>query len=378
MKPRTRHVVIGLIVSLALLPAVPRLRGEESGKFRAGDASWKTDFSRHSVPLEEIISGGPPRDGIPSIDHPRFVSTQEAGAWLAPVEPVIGLKVGAEARAYPLQILIWHEIVNDAVAGVPVAVTFCPLCNAAYVFDRRLEGQILEFGTTGRLRHSDLIMYDRQTETWWQQMTGEAIVGKLTGKRLTFLPAGVISFADFRAAHPDGKVLSRNTGFRRSYGQNPYVGYDRIDQPPFLFQGRIDRRLPPMERVVTVSIGNTHKAYPYSILSQQIVISEEVAGKSIVIFYQSGTASALDGPSIADSRQVGSTGVFQRHLDGRLLSFFVEGDSIKDHETSSTWNILGRAVAGPLKGKALKPVVHGDTFAFAWFAFRPETTIYKP
>jgi hypothetical protein len=154
---------------------------------------WKTDFSKHSVPLSEIIPGGPPRDGIPPIDRPVFETVAQADAWLKPQEPLIHFAVGNDVRAYPLQILIWHEIVNDEVGGIPVMVTFCPLCNTAIAFDRRVAGRVLDFGTTGNLRHSDLIMWDRQTESWWQQMTGEAIVGELTGMRLTLLPATIVS-----------------------------------------------------------------------------------------------------------------------------------------------------------------------------------------
>ena len=197
---------------------------------------WETDFSRHTVSYDEITSGGPPRDGIPPIDSPSFVSPDSAEEWLADKEPVIALEVNGDSRAYPLQILTWHEIVNDEVGGVPVTVTFCPLCNSALVFDRRLDGVVYDFGTSGNLRHSDLIMWDRQTESWWQQLTGEGIVGELAGRMLTFLPAPLVSFEDFRAASPDGKVLSRDTGHSQPYGSNPYAGYDRTDNPRSCFR----------------------------------------------------------------------------------------------------------------------------------------------
>lgn len=232
-------------------PASERISFSKSG--------WKTNFSRHSIPLSEIIPGGPPRDGIPPIDKPHFVSLTEGDSFLKDTEPVIVFEHRGDARAYPLQILIWHEIVNDTVGGLPVAITFCPLCNTAIAFDRRLEGQVLDFGTTGNLRHSDLVMWDRQTESWWQQITGEAIVGELTSKRLTLLPAAIVSWRDFRATYPQGQVLSRRTGYDRPYGTNPYVGYDDINDSPFLFKGRPDRRLPPMERVVTVEINGGNK-----------------------------------------------------------------------------------------------------------------------
>ena len=180
---------------------------------RFSTRGWETDFSRHSVPYSEIISGGPPPDGIPPIDDPKFVSPEDADRWLTGQEPVIALEIDGDARAYPLQIMIWHEIVNDVVGDVPVTVTFCPLCNSAIVFDRRLDGVTYDFGTSGNLRNSDLIMWDRQTESWWQQLTGEAIVGELTGKVLTFLPAPIVSWEDFKAANTGSKVLSRSTGF---------------------------------------------------------------------------------------------------------------------------------------------------------------------
>jgi hypothetical protein len=129
-------------------------------------SGWHTDFSRHTVPLQEVDSGGPPRDGIPPIDHPKFETVTQGDGWLKPQEPVIALSLGGETRVYPLQILIWHEIVNDVVGGVPVLVSFCPLCNTAIAFDRRLDGRVLDFGTTGNLRRSDLAMWDRQTESW--------------------------------------------------------------------------------------------------------------------------------------------------------------------------------------------------------------------
>lgn len=154
-----------------------------------------------------------------------------------------------DARAYPLRILIWHEIVNDVVGSELLAVTFCPLCNAAIAFRRRVGGRVLDFGTTGKLRYSDLVMYDRQTESWWQQMTGEAIVGRLTGTRLEPVPAQMASWRDFAQAHPRGRVLNQDTGYRRLYGRNPYVGYDDVRSSPFLYDGPRDGRLRPMERV---------------------------------------------------------------------------------------------------------------------------------
>jgi len=340
---------------------------------------FKTDFSRHTVLYAEILSGGPPKDGIPAIDSPQFVTVAEADSWLKDVEPVILVQVGADARAYPLQILMWHEIVNDTVGGVPLAVTFCPLCNTAIAFERTLDGRVLDFGTTGRLRFSNLIMYDRQTESWWQQAGGDAIAGELAGRQLAFYPAAIISWAEFREAQPDGKVLSRETGYTRDYGRNPYVGYDDVNRSPFLYQGPpTPGKLPPMARVVTVDLGSEAVAYPYDVLQTVRVVNDIVGGKPVVVFWSDGTASALDSGAVAGGRDVGSATVFSPELDGRRLTFRAAGGRIIDAETGSEWDILGRAVKGELAGRQLAPIVSVNHFWFSWAAFRPETRIYQP
>ncbi|MDP9374260.1 MAG: DUF3179 domain-containing protein [Chloroflexota bacterium] len=336
---------------------------------------WKTDFARHSVPLAEIRSGGPGRDGIPPLDAPKFVGVEEV-PWLKPREPVILFAVGDDARAYPLQILIWHEIVNDVVGGAPVAVTFCPLCNTAIAFDRRLDGRTLDFGTTGKLRRSDLVMWDRQTESWWQQITGEAIVGELTGRHLTMLPATIVAWEEFRARFPHGQVLSRETGHDRDYGRNPYAGYDEVDTPPFLLDERPDGRLPPKERVVTVSLGGEDVAYPFGRLAERRTIADTVGGQPLVVLFQPGTASALDQGDIASSRDVGAVGVYRPQAGGRALTFAWRDGAFTDEETGSRWTLLGEATAGSLTGQRLEPVVHGTHFWFAWAAFKPQTRIY--
>jgi hypothetical protein len=353
--------------------------GPEDEPPEGAEAEFATDFSRHSVPYSEILSGGPPKDGIPAIDDPRFVTVEDADSWLEPQEPVILFLVGDDARAYPIQIVMWHEIVNDMVGGVPVVVTFCPLCNTAIAFERTVDSKELTFGTTGRLRFSNLIMYDRQTESWWQQATGEAIAGEFTGTRLRSLPAPIVSWRAFRSAHPQGEVLSRKTGFSRNYGQNPYAGYDDIDSSPFLYDGPdTPGDLPPMARVIAVDAEEGPVAYPYEVLRDSPAINDVVDGEPIVVLWQRGTASALDESSIDAGRDVGSAGVFSRRLDGETLTFRSEGDAILDRETGSEWSVLGEAVAGELEGRRLVPIVSIDHFWFSWAAFRPDTRVYTP
>jgi len=374
----TALVVVGLLapgVSLA------QSGGAEARRL-AGGEDWRTDFSRHSVPLSEIVTGGPPRDGIPPIDHPRFESVGEADRWLDDRHPVVVVQAGGEARAYPLGILIWHEIVNDEVGGLPVTVTYCPLCNTALVFDRRLGGRVLDFGTSGRLRMSDLVMYDRQTESWWQQAVGEAIVGELTGARLEPVPANTHGWATARELYPDIRVLSRNTGFPEyeasgRYGQNPYAGYDSRRGPyPGFFSGRIPGDLPAMERVAALDIGDGW-AVGFAALARLGAVNATFGGSNFVVLWEEGSASAVDQRSISGGRDVGQSAVFDRRLGERVLTFERRDGRFRDKETGSNWNLAGVAVEGPLAGEQLTPIAHGNHFWFAWVAFRSDTELWE-
>jgi hypothetical protein len=336
---------------------------------------WRTDLSRKSIDLSELKLGGPPKNGIPAIDRPRFVDTDRAASWLGSKEPVLVVEHGDEARSYPLQILIWHELVNDQVGDLPILVSFCPLCNSALVFDRRLGAKVYDFGVSGMLRHSDMVMYDRQTDSLWQQITGDAIVGSLTGKKLTVVSSQIVSFETFSKSFPDGKVLSRETGHRRPYGQNPYVGYEfgnRLFMPV-----RFDRSasMKPLERIVTISQGSTTRAYPLSLLRRHRVVEDRVNERGYVILHEPGTVTPLDRGRIADSRDVGSVGVFSAEIEGRRLSFRRRKGKTVDEQTGSIWNVLGIATEGRLAGKRLTPVEHGVYFAFAWLVFHPETYV---
>jgi hypothetical protein len=368
--------------AIAAAPRAQPLAGTAAGVLLTPEpppfatSEWETDFTRRTVAWAEILSGGPPKDGIPAIDAPGFESVTAAATWLSERDPVIVFAAREDVRAYPLAILIWHEIVNDTVGGRPVAVTFCPLCNASIVFDRTFAGEVLDFGTTGRLRNSDLIMYDRQTETWWQQFTGEGIVGEHAGARLEFLPSQVISFADFATEFPAGKVLARPP-LGRSYGTNPYTSYDSTAQP-FLFTGTVDDRLRATERVAGVVLPGTIKAYPFAAAAAAGAINDQVRDTPLVVFHKPGTASALDAGAIAEGRDVGSVAVFDRRVGGRTLSFAATGDgAFIDAETGSRWNILGEAVAGELEGARLAQLLAFDHFWFAWAAFHPGTELYQ-
>ena len=354
-----------LLAALAVLGAAASQAGELT-----------TDLAKALVPLDEIRPGGPPPDGIPAIDRPAFVAPAAATSWLSPKEPVLALDVNGDARAYPLQILMWHEIVNDTVGGTPVVVTYCPLCNSGLVFERQVAGVLLDFGTSGKLYKSDLVMYDRQSHSLWAQLEGRALVGLRAGARLRPVPANTLAFEDWRAAHPAGRVLSRETGHRRSYGANPYEGYDEPGLGPFLFDGRLDPRRPPKERVVGVSVGEARRAYPWPVVAARGVVHDTLRGEKLVVFYRAGALSALDDAQIERSRAVGATAVFSRVVDGRSLTFTPVADGFRDAETGTTWNLLGHALSGPLASRRLLPIPHVDAFWFAWAAFNPTTSVY--
>lgn len=333
------------------------------------------------VDPEEIVSGGPPPDGIPPIDDPMFLPPDDVGS-LDAREPVIVLEIAGDARAYPARIMIWHEIVNDVVGGVPVAVTYCPLCNTGLVFERpTIDGELLDFGTSGKLYRSNLVMYDRQTGSLWPQALGQAVVGPLTGTELVQLAAQMVSWGDWRDAHPDGLVLTPPAGVDRPYGENPYEGYDEPGTPPSLFVGELDDRLDTKARVVGVRIGSRVVAYPYAELERLAsggwsVIADLVGGKELVVFWKAGTLSAVDAGVIADSRDVGATGVFSAEVEGRELTFRATPGGIVDEQTGSAWDIFGRAVAGPMQGTQLERVVSIESFWFDWAAFFPVSDIF--
>jgi hypothetical protein len=346
-------------------------------------APSKTEAEPASEPLvdpDDIIPGGPPPDGIPPIDHPKFVAPGDAN-FLADREPVLSVEIDGDAKAYPLQILTWHEIVNDEIAGVPVSVTYCPLCNTGIAFKRpTIDGKLLDFGTSGKLYNANLVMYDRQTETYWAQATGQAIFGELVGEQLAFVPARILSFSDWRAEHPDGLVLSRDTGHDRPYGENPYLGLDTSERP-LLFAGKLDERLPATSRVLGIARADDVVAFPYEAVAADAVggwavVTERVAGEPVAIFWKAGTASALDTQEISRGRDVGAIAAYRPEADGRRLTFEVRQGGITDRETGSVWSILGRAVSGPLEGERLVPELAIDSFWFDWAAFHPETRIY--
>ena len=389
------------------------------------------DFSTHNIPLEEVIRGNPQPNGIPSIGHegdwldwtsptspPEFISQEEASLWLGEQEPVISIMLNGEAKAYPLQILTYHEIVNDSIGGIPIAITFCPLCNSAIAFDRRillteehrtlqlqnndqlifsdLDDTLIEayafqnshlpqfvtalevtFGTSGLLYNSNLLMFDSKSSTLWSQIMGRANIGILTDARLLKYPAQIISFDEFQTSYPNALVLSRETGFNRPYGNNPYPGYDHISSPAFLFRGPTDNRLLAKERVVSIGLKEDSVAFPWNLLREVHVVNHYVADTRITVFWKDGTTSALDTTKIGNGKPIGAVGVYNRNVDETVLTFRWDGANFRDIETNSKWALTGQAIEGTLQGRQLEPISHDNTLWFAWAAFKPETRIYQ-
>ena len=367
------------VVSVEQMPSSPRDETRPSGL-----DTWQSpisDLPPPSIDLSVLRSGGPPPDGIPSIDEPSFHAASGVD-YLRSTDPVVALEIDGDARAYPLDILIWHELVNDTVGGVPVSVAYCPLCNSVTVYEREIEGEVLDFGVSGLLYNSSLVMYDRQTETLWSHFTGEPLYGALADAELVSIPATIVGFATWQAEHPDGLVLNRQTGETRNYGANPYPGYDDVDSSPFLFEGEVDGRFTAMTRVVGIDSddGKQAIAFPLLELREAGVLTAALGDEQVVAFWVPGSASALDDQQVSGGVDVGSTGVFSPIVNGRPLTFatsvLADGTTeITDAETGSSWSIFGEATAGELAGTRLGQIVHIDTFWFAWIAFHPDSAV---
>jgi hypothetical protein len=315
------------------------------------------------VPLDQIVSGGPPPDGIPSIDNPKFTSVKEADEILEDSELVVGLNVNGDIRAYPLQILVWHEIVNDDVGGVPVALTYCPLCFTNQVFNRTLEdGNVVEFGTSGKLYNSNLVMYDRASNSLWSQALAQGIVGKYAGVNLQRIPFDVANWKEWKQLYPESKVLSRDTGSSRPYGADPYGDYYTNSEVLFPISNQ-DNRLRLKEIVIGLENNGQNKAYRLQDIEHNKIINDKISNNPIVLM--------SSFPFIVRA--------FDPIVDGQALQFKFNpyNNSFLDLQTGSEWNIEGIAVEGELKGTELIRLPYDEGFWFEWVAFHPETELYN-
>lgn len=318
----------------------------------------ETDGQKHIIPLDKIKGGGPPKDGIPSIDDPKF--TEISGSqFVSDSDVVIGLEINGDARAYPLFILVWHEIVNDVVGGTPVAVTYCPLCYTNQVFERIVNGNEVEFGTSGKLYQSNLLMYDRWTDSYWSQGLGMAVTGKLSGIQLKTIPFDVITWGDWKKLHPDSLVLTTDTGHLRSYATDPYGDY--YTDPRIIFPvDNMDDRMHPKEIILGFHEDGIYKAYKQNDVELHNVINDNIGETSLMLvslFPQNSRA-------------------FDRNLNGEILQFQYVDGKITDAKTESVWSYDGLAISGPLEGNYLTRISMEPGFWFSWVAFHPDTAVW--
>lgn len=343
---------------------------------------WPTDWSMRTIDLEELrvgLAARDPRDLIRPIDEPIYEDVASADGWLEDQEIGILLEVEGAEIFYPVRILISHEIVNDQRGEVPFSLTYCPLCNTASAFDRRVEGQVLRFGVSGLLRQSDLVMWDDATVSLWQQATGEGIVGDFAGTRLEFLPTALVPWSEFKAGFPDGEVLSQESG-PFQYGTNAYFGYTSRSEPfGRFFTDDVDERYEALSRVVGVRVDGVTKAYPFEVIAAERAVNDEVNGVPLVVLWGApDTADPLDAGTVAGGAAIGTGIAFDRRVDGQVLTFDVapDGERFVDAETGSTWTLLGVAVDGPLVGTELDSIIHMNEFWFAWAAFNEGAPVY--
>jgi hypothetical protein len=336
----------------------------------ASYSGQNNDTTTQIVPLDQIVSGGPPRDGIPSIDNPKFLSTEEASSnFLQGSDLVVGLEINGDVRAYPLKILVWHEIVNDDVGGTPVAVTYCPLCFTSQVFNRTIDGQVVEFGTSGKLYNSNLVMYDRTSESLWSQAMAKGIVGKHAGKDLERIPFDVAAWNEWKKLHPESKVLSTDTGFGRPYGVDPYGNY--YTEPNILFPvSHKDDRLGPKEIVIGLEDNENYKAYRISDIENKKVVNDAIGNKQIALVSLEPFMVRVFDRSIIHPES-SSTEVTTLQLEYESSS-----NLLVDKETGTKWNFDGKAVEGSMKGKSLTRLSLDEGFWFSWVAFHPNTEAY--
>jgi hypothetical protein len=337
-----------------------------TGSINKASTAEEKEEKNNIVPLDQIVSGGPPPDGIPSIDEPKFISVQEADKYLEDSELVLGVNINGDVRAYPLQILVWHEIVNDIVGGVPVAVTYCPLCFTNQVFnstivDDKGKTVILEFGTSGKLYNSNLVMYDRTSKSLWSQAMAQGIVGKYSGVKLERIPFDVAYWKEWKQIYPESKVLSKDTGSTRPYGADPYGDYYTNGDVLFPVSNS-DDRLGLKEIVVGFENNGQYKAYKIQEIENKKVINDQVNGKPITSF----------------SLHPFMVRAYDPMVDGQVLEFSYNKDqNFIDKQTGSLWNFEGKAVNGQMKGKQLTRLPFDEGFWFEWVAFHPKTELYK-
>jgi hypothetical protein len=360
-------LLISLSASILLISIIFLSTDEEKSIFKQ---SLGQEI-KHTVPLDKILNGGPPQDGIPSIDNPKFQSVQEADKILEDSELVVGLNIHGDIRAYPLQILVWHEIVNDVVGGESVAVTYCPLCFTNQVFNRTLiDGNTVEFGTSGKLYNSNLVMYDRKSNSLWSQALGEGIVGKYAGIKLERIPFDVAYWKEWKEVYPESKVLSRDTGSSRPYGADPYGNYYTNDLILFPIAND-DKRLGLKEIVIGLENKGQYKAYKLQDIENKKVVNDVIGEdkKIALVSLEPFMVRVFDR-------------VIDNYVDNEYNKIVVDlfyndtSNTLIDRITGSEINFEGKFISGSLENKQLTRLPMDQGFWFEWAAFHPETEVF--
>lgn len=345
--------------------------------------SWSTDTSKRTVELSELTLAAA-KDELQTLNYPKFISKSDHHNHFYPHEPVVVITHEGRAKAYPLSLLTPFELANDSFGGQELMVTYCPMCNAAVVFNRTVnyngENHLLNFGISGILMHNDMVMYDRNTHSWWEQLMGTAIAGELSGTTMEFMPSMLISVKDFFDRFPDGQIMSpEKIKMVKSHHHRAFHHMEHDSsklESTFFLPEKTDPRLPPLERVLDIHIQDHITIYPYHMLAKEQVINQEFDGVNFSIFYHGETVSVLDEDKLNHSKHVGSATAFRTQVDGKVLTFKKDGDYFKDDQTGSIWDITGYCREGEMKGKQLWLIPHSNHFAFAFLAFFPESEIY--
>ena len=367
-----RHTALAFVLVLALIVAAGTM--------------WALSGRTERVTVDDASVGGSTLSasvGMPAaVTQPRIGTISDA-SYLMPQEPVVVLGSGQQARAYPVRYLLWHDVINDVVANIPVAVTFGPLTGTAAAFVRPvIKGGPAVMTASGLLNDASLVLTDTATGSTWPQLVGSASTGPLKGTRLAPVPVSVVPWGDYVAAFPAGSVMLPPNGARLPYQQTPYPGYDRMSEAPSQYKDAVDVRLAPMTRVLGVAVDGTQVAFPYGDLraiarARITAVNVVVGNHPVLITWRAGARSMMDSFGISASRDVGAANAFSAVLDGQQLTFEVSDRQLTDTQTHSVWNSFGAATAGPLKGRVLSQLDATPSFWFSWAHRYPATTVWK-
>lgn len=333
--------------------------------------SGDQNSSEWLIPQNLVMYGGVAKDAIPALTNPVFVSALSPFAdYLVDSDLVIGVMVNNEARAYPHKILDRHEIVNDDIQNIPVGIVYCPLTGSGIGWDRKINGEVTEFGVSGLLYNSNVIPFDRNTDSYWSQMGLKCIRGALQGQKVTTVPVIETTWATWKEMYPTTKVISSQTGYYSSYNNYPYVrnGQDYRESDYLIFPvTNNDNRMRAKEKVHGIIIDESSKAYPISSFNREIETINDVLNTNPVIV----AGSSLRHFAVSFMRNIEDGTVLEfTPIQGRLPIL------MRDNE-GTTWDVFGNAVAGPRKGSRLQQVESFDAYWFAWGTFYPDIEIYK-